>query len=1081
MKLRRLVILWVVSTFCLAVNQVEAQQIRTEFGKNRVQYHDDFTKWWMYETENFIVYWYGKGRNIAQTAIQIAEYVHPDIQNLVEHRINDKIEIIVYTDISDLLQSNIGNEETFETRHASTKVIGSRIFLYFDGNHQNMERRIKEGIAQVFLNAMYVKGSLQEIIDSDPELAVPTWYKEGFASFAGASWDPLMEDELRDLWYLKKNKYKDFNRLSADHPRVAGHSMWYFLTHQYGKSSITTLLYLMRLRHDLEENVEFIFGFNLKKLKKNWSAFYRDLYNREYAVFDSLDVQNAKSLGFKKYWPKTYLRLSPDGMQLIYIVNQQGKYQVVLEQMSDNARQVIFRFGSKNAVQQPDYNYPRIAWHPQRDEVTICYERRDLIVLRRLDLSTGQYAEQEIPENIQRVFDIDYISDDEYMFNALIDGYSDLYIYGAKYREAKPITEDFYDDIDASYVQMGEQWGVLFASNRPTATILPQDIDTILPTANYDIFFLPLNSEYALRLTNTPDISERHPRLVNDHYLAFLSDQSGVYNRYVLNLNSRRPAYANSNLPRNIINHDAVRNSDRYVWQVYQDGAYYLYDQSPEWNRHAKPYLTSTANMLVPQEQIPIAVEDVQDYIDPDLLFQSKFEDPDILEDLEDNAIVGIIKRSISSSFQIADANRSVVPFYPARAVAARRQFKLEDFSTTVNNDVLFDGLESYTDDRAEIQAQQTGILVKGTVKDIFEDFRIDLGVRIPTNFRGSEFFAVLDDRRARIDKRYALYRKQVSESGFSDPFSGTPALKQTEITWIALHRLSYPFDTYRSVRLTGQLRSDQQYVLLSEPILESAESFDEKRISLKAEYIYDNTLDIDLNLRHGTRYKFYTEFINRFDLQIGDQWSLDASRGITSILGFDARHYQPLLRNSIIALRGTGATSFGSDKMLYYVGGTDGWVTPRYNQDIPVPSGQSFAFKTIAPNLRGFDHNIRNGRSFLLGSAELRIPFFKYLSRKEIKSSFFRNIQATAFFDVGSAWHGLWPSIEGNPLNTVTLQQKGVEVTLNLARSTFVYGYGVGARINLLGYFIRADYAWGVESGLRQDPKLYISLGTDF
>ena len=52
---------------------IQSQSIQTEFGKNRVQYHDDFKKWWSYETENFITYWYGKGRNVAHTVVQMAE------------------------------------------------------------------------------------------------------------------------------------------------------------------------------------------------------------------------------------------------------------------------------------------------------------------------------------------------------------------------------------------------------------------------------------------------------------------------------------------------------------------------------------------------------------------------------------------------------------------------------------------------------------------------------------------------------------------------------------------------------------------------------------------------------------------------------------------------------------------------------------------------------------------------------------------------------------------------------------------------------------------------------------------------
>ncbi|MFT4568079.1 MAG: hypothetical protein ACI9FN_003047 [Saprospiraceae bacterium] len=1065
----------------LTFSLLDAQQIRTEFGKNRVQYHDDFEKWWMYETENFIVYWYGKGRNIAQSAIQIAEQVHPNIQNLVEHRINDKIEIIVYTDLSDLLQSNIGSEETFETKHGSTKVIGSRLFVYFDGNHQNLERDIKEGVAQVYLNAMYSKGSLQEVVDSDPDLMVPDWYREGFTSYAGADWDSKIEDEFRDLWHIHKKKYKKFNRLAADHPRVAGHTMWHYLATKYGQNSITTLLYLMRLRNDLDENVEFIFGFDVKRLKADWGVFYRNLYSKEEAVFDSLNVEEAKDLGYKRYWPKTHFRLSPDGERLIYTVNQEGKYKVILEDQRDQSRKVIFKYGSKNAVQEADYNYPQVAWHPSRDEITICYEKRDLIMLRRVDLTNDQYVEQDIPENIQRIYSIDYVTDDEYMINGLTDGFSDLYIYGSRYRQAKPITEDFYDDINASYVQFGEQWGILFSSNRPNSTIIPQDLDTILPTSNFDVFFLPLESEFALRLTNTPVINELQPRLVNDHFLTYLDNKTGINNRYTIDLNSRRPPYANSNLPRNIINHDAVKNSDRYIMQTYQNGAYEVYDIHPNWRESVKPFLTASATYRAEVEEViaPLPTKEEKE-IASGQLFQSKFSDPEAIEPLESNSEYDILERAVSETFKQDTEDIPVVRFVRARAVAARRQFKLEDISTTLDNEVLFDGLSSYTDDRREQEAQQPGLLIKATTKDIFEDFKIDLGVRIPTSFNGSEFFAVMDDRRRRIDKRYAIYRKQEGRESLGEPFFGFPSLRQREIVWIGLHRLSYPFDTYRSVRLTGQLRSDQRFLLHSTPKDAAVPDVDEKRVSIKLEYVFDNTLDIDLNLRHGTKYKFYAEAINRFDIQIGRKWNFEASRGNTFLFGFDGRHYESFLRNSIIALRAAGATSFGSDRMLYYIGGTDGWISPGFNQDIPVPN-ENFAFKTVAPNLRGFNTNIRNGRSFVLGSAELRIPIFKYLSRKELKSAFFRNIQATAFIDAGSAWHGFVPSIRDNPLNRVTLQQQGVEVTLNLDRSTFVYGYGFGARINLLGYFIRADYAWGVESGLVQDPKLYISLGTDF
>ena len=194
---------------------LSSQSIDTEFGKNRIQYHDDFNKWWMYETENFITYWYGKGRNIGQAAVQIAEFYHDGIQSLAEHTINDKIEIIVYTDLDDLRQSNIGTEEIFETNADETKVMGSKMFVYFNGNHQHLKSQIREGIAQVFINSMFSRSSLQEIITSSADLIIPEWFGKGFTNYANTGWDNQIDDELRELWQRKKIQVSYFQKTTC--------------------------------------------------------------------------------------------------------------------------------------------------------------------------------------------------------------------------------------------------------------------------------------------------------------------------------------------------------------------------------------------------------------------------------------------------------------------------------------------------------------------------------------------------------------------------------------------------------------------------------------------------------------------------------------------------------------------------------------------------------------------------------------------------------------------------------------------------------------------------------------------------
>jgi len=335
--------IWCVVCFLLTIS-VDGQSIRTDFGKNRIQYHDDFSKWWEYETQNFIVYWYGKGRNIAQSAVQMAEVVHGEIQDIAEHRINDKIEIIVYTDISDLLQSNIGSEDTFETTHDETKVIGSRIFVYFDGNHKNLEQDIKTGIAHVYINSMYAPNGLQSIIESDADLDIPDWYRKGFVSYAGSRWNPYIEDELRDVWTQKKARFQKFDFLSKEFPRLAGHSMWYYISERYGQTSITTLLYLMRLRNDFDENLEFVYGINEKRLHQEWQTYFKLLFDDQDEL-SSLPEDDLIDENRRQFWPKTSLELSPDGLTLAYVVNEIGKVQIRLQDVASGDEKVIMRYG----------------------------------------------------------------------------------------------------------------------------------------------------------------------------------------------------------------------------------------------------------------------------------------------------------------------------------------------------------------------------------------------------------------------------------------------------------------------------------------------------------------------------------------------------------------------------------------------------------------------------------------------------------------------------------------------------------------------------------------------------------------
>ena len=254
------------------------------------------------------------------------------------------------------------------------------------------------------------------------------------------------------------------------------------------------------------------------------------------------------------------------------------------------------------------------------------------------------------------------------------------------------------------------------------------------------------------------------------------------------------------------------------------------------------------------------------------------------------------------------------------------------------------------------------------------------------------------------------------------------------------------------------------------------------QRIELRLEYVFDNTLHIDFNQLRGSRVKFYAEAVKRFDLGLSGSSKFSLSDGFMTILGMDARHYEPFLKHSVFALRAAAGTSFGTEKILFHAGGVENWLFSSFDNSIPIPTDDRFAYRTIVSNIRGFEYNVRNGNSFAILNAEARFSVFKYFSKRQLRSSFLRSFQVIGFFDTGSAWKGLNPFDESNPLNTIIVNtQDIVVVEARYFRQPFVFGYGFGARGLLFGYHIKLDYGWGVDSGIRNDGRLYLSLGTDF
>jgi hypothetical protein len=436
-------------------------------------------------------------------------------------------------------------------------------------------------------------------------------------------------------------------------------------------------------------------------------------------------------------------------------------------------------------------------------------------------------------------------------------------------------------------------------------------------------------------------------------------------------------------------------------------------------------------------------------------------------------------------------------------------KFSADNFSGSFNNDILINRYEPYTGS-LPVVLQSGGAfngMLKASVFDLFEDIRFTGALRlplisgvgtgatvgggtaggsvfVPVNQSlfdgGGEWFARADYLKHRLDYSIVYYRKTeiggvIGVNGTNQIFEG----KQFSNLFQGVVR--YPFDRVRSLRLTAGLRTDKVVVRATNfdsSSLKSPTLNKQAFVVTRLEYVYDNTIVKATNIINGLRYKIYTDL----NVQINkpSEGLLKPGRMNWNV-GFDGRYYHQIFRNFIWAGRAAGDFSWGNQKILYYLGGIDGWMFPKYSPEPRPSQNNDYVYQSLAVNMRGFNQNVANGNNTFVFNSEFRLPVFSTLFNKPINNAFLRNFQLTQFFDLGTAWTGpvkniarpsvIYPNDDGTVL--VKLKAGGI--------GPLVGGYGFGARSTVLGYFLKLDLAWEMNGFFKGKPILYFGMGIDF
>lgn len=1006
---------------------MSAQQIYQEkFGKNRVQ-HEKFL-WQYISTYNFDVYFHYGGEELARITADFAEKELSRISQELEYPSYRKYKIFVYSSVDDIEQSNIGLE-TGQFIGGQTEFVKPIMEVAFEGNLHQFKEQISFGIAKTLMSFMMYGGSLKDVFRSSFFLALPEWYINGAAAYLAYGWNSEMDNYIRKQ--VSKNKLHSPASYRGNEATIIGHAVWNYINEAYGHEQFKRLLGITRVYRKEKKCIELGLNVTYKQFVKDWISFYKedtDNYSEHYDLAErSMRIKKINRIGRKYY----EVKISSQGSYIAYATNTLGRYRVYVKDLTKNKKKRL-RIGSyKRYDQMIGYNNPALAWN-QDDILSVITYKKGKAHHKQYDFKTKKRKVRGLGDFTQTL-SFSYSTDGKFvLISGDVRGKTDLWVWDLDRNNLKQLTLDPYNDLDPVFVPES-RFELVYSSSRP---IEEGGSDSLL-----NLFFFDYRNGNVKALTS--EGNNYNPVFKNKDELYFISDRTGISNVFCYYMSTGSVKQI-THFYYDVKSFDVGKNSsDALTYVLNEGGRDFMYMDSLS-NHQPLPISPYTSlglkkSSVVKNKSITETETNEEEGIDFDkLVFESEYTEEKIKEEE--------LKREAFSKSEL---------------IKVKGPYKYKKIFSVdmVTTSLMIDPLRGF------------GILLDGQMSDLLQQNRFNLGLFIINDFANSNMYGEYMILKHRLDFSFRYDRQAYLARG-------ADVIQKYTLNKFSVG-ISYPLNPHHRISITPFI-AHTRFSDISDQIAITAQSdVNNVYTGARAEWVYDFTRYYGLNMKAGNLAKVYFERYMHTE---------NNNKNFGELV-VDLRHYQPVHKALLLAVRLSYGQFVGSSPKQYLLGGVDNWVlntTDESNANSPLNTerlvdNSDVLFHKYTMNMRGFKYNTQFGERHLLFNAELRFPVAQYLYRGTIGSAFLRNLQLITFTDIGSAWNGTSPFGTDNSLNNQVINEPPFRAVITNYRNPFLISYGGGIRSLLLGYYMKLDLAWGIQNNIVRDPMLHFSLGHDF
>lgn len=993
---------------CISAVGADAQY----FGRNKIQYTN--YEWQVLSTPHFDIHYYKGAEAFAVRAGLVLEDGYGMLSGKLKEVLPWKVPVILYSNHSDFLQTNVTPELLSEGVQAFAEPSRRRIVLPFTASFKDFSHTAIHELAHVFTFQIVYNRMLDNVFTRNYLFPMPLWVAEGLAEYLSVGWDADSDMFIRDA--VIHDYLVPFYGVGGFYVYKEGQSLFNYIAETYGHQKVLEMLDALAGTRSASAALQRTIGLTEQELYEDWSKslrkHYWPLYPNKTEVSDigRRLTNHIKDHGYYNTKPI----LSPDGEKIVFFSDRSGFVEIFVMSALDGEILAKVVTGAKsNRFESLHLLTSSMCFDPRGGRVAFIAKSKghDALFIKNID--TGEETKYEIESNGLTAPAWSPVKN-EIVLSATFHGQTDLMLVDLDTGESKRLTDDPADQLTPRWFPDGNR--VVFVHYPEVTAEVPEnfrghnrdvlsEMDFLDPTnvrhdATYDIYEYNIPEGRQRALVTSPG-DDTEPVILSDgKTIIYASDVSGVNNLHSGNIETGE-YYRFTDVLGGLFTPSVHEKKNRVAFSAFVKGGWDVYVSDDLSSMLGRRYTDESPGVLAYKPDT--AAEDMGltrvTLVRPDDSAQPAADAAAVAVDIvgppappADAAADTTRANDLTAPVDIATYSPAIVPLTPPGGKDDASNGKSEKSHTEgitdeiPGEDTPFKGatVTPYKTRLAPDFIGQGGGLYFSTgfgfgisnaiaMSDILGDHHLGFAFNIYGNLEDSDFLLTYSYLKRRIDYSVGVFQ-------FKSYFdSRVTSLGESLANYTLFSERNYGMFGLASVPFNKFYRMDlelQAYI--------SDRQFFERTTRFGAAPVDASTRRL---IEPSVGFVHDSSFYGPFGPVEGSRWRISASRSlafdsksVSRTTGFvDYRWYKRLFYRNSFAFRILGAGSTGQDPRVFFLGGPT--------------------------TLRGYDYLQFEGTKMGMFSLEYRFPLVDALIFGWPGRWGFTNIGGSAFFDAGSAW----------------------------------------------------------------------------